>query len=265
MTIATLALFQRACQQESSFSSLSKFGISATSPFMSSTWTATPDAGAAPTTAVVPTRTTAGAQELTPASNTQRLVFAEIHNDGSCNAFLFDRLSHQGGLSGTGSGAQTTNLPTAALTRYTTGLGVWAFLEIYTQVGTTATTVTMSYTNEAGTTGRTSIARPFGGTGNREVGRLLAMPLQSGDQGVRAVASVTLAGSTLTAGNFGVTLVKLLGVFPIIGGMASTFDMLRAGGCQMPVIDPAACLFWGIRPLQSSTGQWNPNLTLSVE
>jgi len=131
-------------------------------------------------------------------------------------AYIFvDRLSHQGGLNATGTGAQTTNLPTAALPRYTDGRDVMLGLEIYTQIGSTATTVTVSYTNESGTSGRTTPAVVFGGTGTREVGRFMVFPLQAGDSGVRSVQSVTVAATTGTAGNFGVVLFKPLFMVPI--------------------------------------------------
>ena len=131
-------------------------------------------------------------------------------------AYIFvDRLSHQGGLNATGTGAQTTNLPTAALPRYTDGRDVMLALEIYTQIGSTATTLTVSYTNESGTSGRTTPATVFGGTGAREAGRFLILPLQAGDSGIRSVQSVTVAATTGTAGSFGVVLFKPLFMVPI--------------------------------------------------
>jgi hypothetical protein len=156
-----------------------------------------------------------------------------------------DRLSHQGGLSGTAAGAQTTNLPTAALTRYTSGVGVFAALEIYSTVGTTATTVTASYTNESGSSGRTSPAMAFGGTNEREVGRIVVLPLQSGDVGVRSVESVTLAGTTGSVGNFGVTLFRPLAFMPAanIGGWNYLYDGVLAAGVSIPQVVSDACLF----------------------
>ena len=128
---------------------------------------------------------------------------------------VVDRLSHQGGLNATGTGAQTTNLPTAALPRFTNGIGVMMAIEIYTQIGTTTTTVTVSYTNQDGTSGRTSPAIQIGGTGYREAGRILIPSLQAGDTGVRSVESIQLAGNTGTAGSIGITLFRPLFLIPI--------------------------------------------------
>jgi hypothetical protein len=157
---------------------------------------------------------------------------------------LCDRLSHQGGLSGTATGAQTTNLPTAALTRYTDGVGVMLGLEIYTQIGTTATTITASYTDQDGNTGQTTAATAWGATGFREASRLVVLPLAAGDTGVRAVASVTAAATTGTAGNFGVTLFKPLVAIPCVGSVIQDHDALLGMSSQLVQILDDACLFW---------------------
>lgn len=129
---------------------------------------------------------------------------------GGVALMLVDILNISGGLDATVATAQTTNLPTAALTRYTSGEGVHAALVVHSSVGNTATTATVSYTNQAGTSGRTSTAVVFGGTGFREIGSLIRIPLQAGDTGVQSVESVTLAATSGTAGNFGVLLYKPL-------------------------------------------------------
>lgn len=213
---------------------------------MMSHWALAAGAGAAPTTGLAPVRTTVGALGQFNSSGVQRILGAAVAPITSqATLVICDRLSHQGGLSGTvAPGAQTTNLPTTALTRQTSGVGVMAALEIYTAVGATGTTVAMSYTNQAGTAGQTSIATVFGGTGFRELGRLILMPLAAGDTGVRAVASVTLAASTLTAGNFGVTLFRPLFVLsaPINPDTSFVYDLLNSGALA-PVVDADACLF----------------------
>lgn len=195
--------------------------ISTVSGVVRSSWTVAPNAGSAPSTAEVPTNTTTGALvNLTTITNPMYLAHAEIaaapNVVAGVGAILIDRLSHQGGLSGTVTTAQTTNLPTSALTRYTDGVGVMIGLEIYTAVGISATTATASYTNQAGTSGRTTKAVAFGGTGISTAGNIIIMPLQDGDTGVKSVESVTLAGTTATAGNFGVTLFKPLASFPAL-------------------------------------------------
>lgn len=167
-----------------------------------------------PSTSAVCTNATDGAlKQATSATNTKkRLLSLMAACDTLGSLVLYDRLVHQGGLSGTATGAQTTNLPTSALTRYTTGVGVEIWLEIYTAIGSTATTITASYTDDGNNNGQTSQSIAWGGTGNREGERILPLPLAAGDKGARAVASVTAAASTTTAGNFGVTLAHPLAV-----------------------------------------------------
>jgi hypothetical protein len=140
---------------------------------------------------------------------------------------------------------QTTNLPTAALTRYTSGVGVFACLEITTAVGTTATTATVSYTNSSGTAGRTSPAITFGGTNDRQVNQVQMIPFQVGDVGVRSVESVTLAATTGTAGAFGVTLFRPVAVIPgfDLGDDGMPFDTVKHLGCFFEPLQQDACLY----------------------
>jgi len=223
---------------------------------MYSLFVTAPLGGSAPTSAAACNSTLAGSIGQMDSSGVQRIAQIAASLGNSAYVLVCDRLSHQGGLSGTATGAQTTNLATAALTRYTDGVGVMAALEIYTLIGTTATTVTASYTNEAGSSGQTSVATVWGGTAFREASRFIPLPLQQGDLGVKAVASVTAALSTGTAGNFGVTLFKPLFGMPIpnMGSQQFLFDSILNMGGNMPQIVNGACLFYVVVANTTSTG-----------
>ncbi len=217
---------------------------------ITSTWlgAGTPDPGVAPSTAVVPDRATTGAlgQRNPNGSNQLRLIemLSALELEDGWIA-LIDRLSHQGGLSGTVTTEQTTNLPTAALTRGdTSGVGVYAGLEVYTQIGATATLPTIRYTNSAGTANRISPAAQFGATGRRNPGAFAIMPMASGDKGVRSVEGVTLDVTSGTAGNFGVTLFRILGFWPYTRqwGHQPLDEFLQAGGVSFAAIPNDACL-----------------------
>lgn len=233
-----------------------KNSLTTTAGRMSSMWTVAPFAGATPTTASACSVATAGSLGQVNSSGVQRIAQVAASMGNSGYLLICDRLSHQGGLSGTVTTAQTTNLPTAALPRYTSGEGVWAALEIYTLIGTTGTTVTASYTNQSGTSGRTSYATVIGNTGFREVGRLLLLPLQEGDTGVRSVESVTVLATTGTAGAFGVTLFRPLLALPIpnLGSQQFLFDAVQNLSCLLPVVENDACLFYAVVPNTTSTG-----------
>lgn len=159
-----------------------------------------------------------------------------------------DLLNHHNGMSGIVTGEQTTNLPsgsTAALTRYTSGEGVMIGLVIYSQLGSTATTVTVRYTNSNGDGNRTSTATSFGGASFRENNIIIPIPLQAGDTGVRSVEGVTVAATTGTAGSFGVSLFKPLGMFALNDVMgAMPLDAVSSGGVvgQLSLAHPDACL-----------------------
>lgn len=212
-----------------------------------------PAAGAAPTTAAVPTNGTTGSLGQLDPTGTRRIIDIVVAWATPTGGLftICDRLSHQGGLSATTTGAQTTNLPTAALTRYSSGRGVMLAADIYTVVGTTGTTITASYTNSLGTAGNATPVVAFGNTAFREASRRLLLPLVGGDEGVRAVASVTLAASTLTPGAFGVTLFYPLLSIPIDNmGRPSSFsnpqhehdDSPFLKYTWLPTFDVGACL-----------------------
>lgn len=255
MALADLAAYRAASFAPNQKIPFSKNSITTVAGRLYDLWTTAPDAGAVPTTAVVPTRATVGALgQFNPAADMQ-LIRAAVATAGIGVPWLIDRLSHQGGLSAIVTTAQTTNLPTAALTRYTDGIGVMMGLTIYTIIGTTATTVTVSYTNELGTAGRISQATAFGGTAFREAARFILLPLQVGDQGVRSVQSVTVLATTGTAGNFGVTLFRPIAVLPVpIPGQSFEWDPLFNLGAQAPNIVDNACLSWLALPLTTTTG-----------
>ena len=259
MALADLAAYKAAIASPYQSVPVTKTLTSGNALTLMSLWTAAQDAGSTPSTAVAPTSATTGALGQVDGGSSALVVSAieaaAVATPAAQGMYasrmliLADRLSHQGGLDGTVTTAQTTNLPTAALTRYTSGDGVWAVVEVYTAVGSTVTTVTASYTNQAGTASQTTQAVAFGGVSStagagpvRSVGLL---PLASGDTGIRSVESVTLAASTTTAGNFGITLLKPLLLLPLGVNDPYQYDLVRgtlAGG--LPEILDGACLFW---------------------
>lgn len=225
-----------------------KDSISTTARMIYTSWRmfGSPSQAAIPTSAVAISSATLGAAPF-PGGTLNNLRLRQA--DWSIGAtggglILCDFLTVQGGLSGTVNTAQTTNLPTAALTRFTSGEGVLAAVQIYTAVGSTGTFFTCSYTNQAGTPGQTSKATRIGTSSYNGADRLLIMSLANGDTGVRSVESVTLAATTGTAGNFGITLFKPLAILTsdFGEGRAASNNMLISGGLQLEAIPESACL-----------------------
>lgn len=198
-------------------------------------------ATAAPSTATACDSTTVGALNRPLAGSGDQVIVGGYvqSNMADTGVVLIDRLSHQGGLSGTVTTTQTTNLPTAALTRYTSGVGVQAALEIYTALGSTDAVWTVVYTNQAGT-GSRSVSFILGFTPS--LSSFIPIPLQGTDSGVKSVESVTLTPSTGTAGNFGVTLYKPLAWMPAVPNRVSRpVDIFDIPGWNEPILD-GACL-----------------------
>jgi hypothetical protein len=218
-----------------------------------------PAGGSAPGAVAAPTRATAGAiGQANPGGGRQKwLTYAcALSNQGGALQ-LYDRLLHISSLSGTVATAQTVG---GALTRSTGGAGNEIWVEIYSQIGSSAVGVTASYTNQAGTSGRTTQATAIGSTGFREAQRVIKLPLQAGDTGVQAVASVTLAGTTGTAGDFGITIARPIALVPTpsisVAGQVTALDGL-------PVEIPTdACLAWLWYPLSTGSPQVHAQLSM---
>jgi hypothetical protein len=205
-----------------------------------------PAGGAVPTAAAIPDRTTTGAISFAApgGSRDKHLISASITPLAAGVYLLYDRLMHVGGLNGTLTTSQTvqdTHPGTPAITRNTGGAGNIAWYEIYTLIGTTSTTLTMNYTNQAGTSGKTSNIF-FGATGAREATRAQRIPLAAGDTGIRSIQSVQLTATTGTAGDFGITLAQPLAWIPV--GVAGTMGWrdYTTGLPGIPTIHPDACL-----------------------
>lgn len=144
---------------------------------------------------------------------------------------LVDKLVAASGVSGNVNTAQTTD--TTSLTRYTDGAGVLATMEVTTALGATASNVTLSYTNQDGTSGRTSPSVAM--TTSAITGRLVPvetgpfMRLSNGDFGVRSVQSVTLSAA-MGAGVLNLYLYKPLHWLP---GIATNIYVERDSTVQI--------------------------------
>jgi hypothetical protein len=225
-------------------------GVAATAPIAGrgcSLWTydGMPAGGAVPTSAAIPDRTTTGALPFVAATGGRdlHLIGASVTPLTAGVYLLYDRLFHRGGLSGTSTADQTVQGSPAspALTRNTGGAGNMAWYEIYTVIGTTGTTLTMTYTNQAGTGSQTSTIN-IGATGFREVTRAQRIPLAAGDTGIQAIEKVKLTASTATAGDFGITIAQPLAWIPVGAAGTAGWRDYTTGLPGIPVINPDACL-----------------------
>lgn len=210
-----------------------------------------PSAGLAPVSVggAAPNSATVGVLPfINPATGKTYIGKVQMSGATVGSLILYDRLVHTALLNGTLITAQTVN--SAALTRATTGVGVEPWLEWYTATGATASNVSLSYTNQAGTAGRATplTAMPSAPA----IGQMMPLPLAAGDTGVRSVQTLTLSANTLTAGSFGITLMKRLAAIPIsIPNVGVVLDFAALG---MPDIENNACLSMMVMCSTTNTG-----------
>jgi hypothetical protein len=204
-----------------------------------------PAGGAVPTVGAIPDRATQGALPFLVATGGRdtHLIGASVTPLTAGVYLLYDRLFHIGGLAGNSTADQDVQDSPAspALTRNTNGEGNIAWYEIYTLIGTSPATLTMTYTNQAGTAAQTSTIN-IGQTGFREVTRAQRIPLAAGDTGIQAIEKIALSATTGTLGNFGVTIAQPLAWLPVGAAGTAGWRDYTTGLPGIPVPDPDACL-----------------------
>lgn len=216
------------------------------------------------TTGVVPTDATGGYPVVGAFGGgaTGYLTGVAFSNSVACRFAVYDRLWHAGAVNLNALATTTFSSQPSFLGRVPngTGAGCEIWLEIGTTVSATATTVTVTYTNEAGTAGKST-----GATASLSgfvTGRLIRMPLAAGDKGVSLIQSVTVGGTVATAGTFNVIVAR-----PLVGSglrvaVAGAGDVLGLDRTGMPVVYDTSAL-WPI-VAADSTSSGVPELMLEV-
>lgn len=230
--------------------------------YVTSLWRATGSPqwaqGAIPGAASTPTDDTVGGIALPDwGTNTGRVYrFAPL--GVTVGSFmLYDRIAHMGGLAGNVATTQTVNLDVE--TARTAGrchsdyLDVEWYLEIYTDIGTTAANATVSYTDVNNNSGKTIVITGFTGSSplNRS-GRCVFL-IPSDGIAIKSVQSVTLSISSGTAGSFGVTARVSKGT---VGQMLANIQAPGVDGISLglPIVHKNACLEMLVQCSTTSTG-----------
>jgi hypothetical protein len=108
--------------------------------------------------------------------------------------------------------------------------------------------IAITYTNQAGTTGRTTGTIATGVA--PIVGRMLQLPLAAGDTGVQKIESVVSTVST--AGTFNVLVLRRLWAGRVIvANWGDTHDFLKTG---MPIVFADSALMPIVQPDSTATG-----------
>jgi len=155
---------------------------------------------------------------------TKHLLGLEVVSTTDCVLMLYDRLVSVSGITLTGTGNK--NVGSAALPRYTDGIGVEAWLEVTTATTTTAPIISMnSYTDNDGNTGQSGGSITFPAVATNVDALIGPMPLATGDVGVQAIATVnvsTASGGASAACN--VVLLKPLLYVPLVNNLGAIVD-----------------------------------------
>lgn len=160
-----------------------------------------------PGAAVAPTPGLAGAALTTyagqipftnPVSGNTYIARLQLNATVGAGFILADRLWHNSGLTVTTTTAQTVNSvtwPARDNNGTTDGEGVMIAIEVSTATtnASAVTNTTMSYTNQAGTSGKTATIASFPATSVAST--FVPFNLADGDTGVRSIQSVTLGTS----------------------------------------------------------------------
>ena len=136
--------------------------------------------------------------------------------------------------------------------RYTNGVGVRAFLCARATTGATAHNIALSYTNQAGTSGKTlpvtvaataSAIVPHivhSGTAANNYGPFL--PMAQGDTGIQSVQTITLSAASGTASTAALVLAKPLAQITLgVASLMTEKDLLNQIP-SLPQVKDGACL-----------------------
>lgn len=189
-----------------------------------STWlgTGTPGAGSAPTGGLNGANfsgTVAGQIPIPPATTSEQIYLAraEVTQTGNCGCVAVDDW-----LWGNGSIVTTTTTnqaitspawPARDATGSTNGVGVYPALFVSAATGNVGaiTNTTLSYTNSAGTAGRTATMASFPATA--VAGTFVPFSLQAGDVGIRSIQGLTL-GTSYVSGTIHLIAYRLIARIP---------------------------------------------------
>lgn len=143
-----------------------------------------------------------------------------------------DRLWHNSGITVTTTTAQAITsgaMPARDRNGSTNGEGLMACLEVSTATTNAGavTTITLDYTNSAGTAGRTGTISSFPATA--VAGTTVSFNLQAGDTGIRSIQGITL-GTTLGAGAVHLVVYReLAGVGVAVANNPNNKDAIALG------------------------------------
>jgi hypothetical protein len=227
-------------------------------------------AGTSTAAGVVPTDATAGCPKINFSTGVGYISNIETYSSALSRINYWDMLFKAGAYAFTGA---TTTL--AAQPAYSSrcpdypgsGTVFGNGLEIWIEVTTAFVTgnnwqVQVTYTNDAGTAGRTSIVSAAQAAAALTAGKMFQLALQAGDTGVQKIESVivTNGATAMTAGNFNVLVLRPLYTERIaIANSGSVADFAKLG---LPIIYSDSALI--VTVAADSTATALPNCVITI-
>lgn len=278
MAIATLDQYIAAAKQRIRFCKTTSRTTVATVPFTVFDIAGIPGVGVLPGTntvngGVVPTDATAGCPTINFSTGVGYLSKVEFGSSVACRLSLYDMIVKMGAISYAGA----TTTPTADTqpvisqrcpdypgSGTTFGVG----LELWIEVATAFVTgnnwqVQVTYKNQAGIGGRTSVISVAQAAAGLTLGKMFQMTLQAGDTGIQRIESVivTNGATAMTAGTFNVLILRPLWTSGrcAIANDGDIHDMLKTG---MPVVYTDSALIMVVEA--DSTGTGIPEMVIEI-
>jgi hypothetical protein len=225
-------------------------------------------AGTSTTSGVVPTPATVAGYPLINAfggAATGYLTGIDYGNTAASRMAVWDEVFKAGAYAFTAGTTALTAQPSYS-TRMPNGTD-FTNTQIWVQISTafvtgTAWQVQVTYTNQSGITGRTSVILPAQAAAGLTLGREYQLGLQAGDTGVQKIESVivTNGGTTMTAGAFNILVVRPLWMGRVrASNDGDVHDYIKLG---LPQVFATSALALQVCPDGGTSGQ--PELWLEI-
>jgi hypothetical protein len=198
-----------------------------------------PGAAAAPSPGIGGAALTTYAGQLpfaNPVSGETKILKVDALSSAQAGQFwILDRLWHNSGINITLNTLQAftgaADIPARDINGAASGDGVYAGVEVSAATGAGTPTLTLEYTNQAGTTARTAtnlqatVASSIAGTFH-------PIGLQAGDTGIRRATGLTLS-ATWTSGTIHVVLYRVLAKVNVGLGIPGLIDLFSGGNVRL--------------------------------
>jgi hypothetical protein len=189
----------------------------------------------------------------TPSPDSQQIYLAKVAQTGMAIGqwgMLCDRLWHNGGYTITSTSVQSSTTPAwppRDENGSSNGVNVLLGLEVSATVGAASGTVTVKYTNQAGTTGQTAVGLGYGVVSGGAAGLFYPISLAAGDYGVRALESIQLS-ATWTSGTINMVAYRPLAMFVCNTGSGSNPSSLNFMNSGVRMYPGSVPFFLGGQP-----------------